>query len=1825
MAFPKLLPLFSFLFLLLLTPAVGEGTLPQYTIYNQAEAIYSDSDGNSYTIYSNAVGVQVLPVAQISLFAPDQIGVAGNEYFYIPITITNTGNTPLDLNFSVSVEGDPVQELSLYWDKNQNGIVDPGEEQISETHLEVLDSIPLVVKGLVDDQFYSTDLNFTAEGDYNLSETLLIPITRAEEELRLRKSVDKFEASNLETLHYRLDFQNLTSSPLTPVEVNISKDGTTSTDYGILIVDELNDSLELNTSSIEFAPVDSVLLYRGREDSSWKEDPAEVEGELQEIGLLVHQLEGDQEGRLEFDAQITADANQDIPNWGVAYFSDKNITSNLVVTKLVSRYQIVVDDTDDNGSYTGTNSPYDPDDSMSVENVVPGQWVTFVNEVWNLGNKPEVINIYWDLEKSRNVPPGSVVVFFGLDGNRLFDTDGDGHVDLGEIPPGTSRKFLTKICIKEDVTNGIFAIAGVDAAGNRDWTFDIINREGSLELKKSVDKTEAYWGDTLYYTLDFKNTGLFELTPIEVQVDQNNDGEPEVLSGILLDDKIDTSKLELLNGGYKKEPADGILLFKGSGDQYWKLSPTDTTGTLSEIGLLIQPTLEVLEEANVTFPVRVKNGILATSVTNQGVGYSKEGNYTSNIVTTYLRLNSRCVVDDTDDGDSYRGWGVPSDPDDSMEEEGTPDEEITFLNEAWNLDQVPHTIDIIFDTTTYYGLPGGTKVWFTDQQGNPLKDSDGDGVVDLGKVAPGERVFFVTHVLIPSDSNWAFFPKAIIPIKGYFSDSSQYYDYTFDIVKLASGVLDLNKSATAEEVAPHSRLTYTIVATNSGTENLNPTPILYRDHSGEVNQTGILIWDQLPPGIEEVFNLKVTAPVRYIPLYRGSLNTQWVASRDLVEGELEGIGVLLLDGLVPDGEVHLELDLEVGGYQEECLVNQGFGLTAEGNSSSNQVVTCFTLPEIVVDDTDDGGAYTGKGVPTDPDDLMVIDRVVAGEWYYFKNEVWNFSGQPRVVELQWDPRRSENLPENVAVKFYDLEGNPLPDSDGDGNPDLKVENNSSVQFYTKVYIPSTATGENLIFAIKGFFHSNPAIYDYTFDKIGEILQNYQIRLWGRVPAGDHWTLQLIGDDENITAIESNGTIFPEPLSTTIEGFLQQQEEGVLYPFTFTLSKGGSYYIRVSDFNGTPFYLSTPISYSLFQEVPPGEERCWDWDLQPVECSDETYQIKVTATKWGTKYMDLVLAPAGLVVDGITGQPVSNGCVTLYRCSDSSCSSYTPVSATQLGLFPDLTQQQNPQLSGDQSHSLHPGEFQFLFRNWSPEIEGYYWIGVDQSCSPGKFPYDPVTLQPKEFKLEERVYDGGIFKLTQLHRGAEGIVIPLYPAAPEGLVVKKRAFSTSAFVGDFVEWEVTISNPNPIPIYDIELVDQLPEGIRWEKGTTEEDTPAQISSNGREIRWKIEKLEGGESKSFKFWSYIDLDCGSGRKVNQAYGTGWTDPGHHRQVLSNRAFAAIVIGKGILSEKGIIFGKVYIDENRNFLQDQNETGIKKVKIYLEDGRFTITDSMGKYHFDGVSAGPHVVRIDERTLPPGVKVAPPDRLERGNPKLRLIRLHPGEMVKVNFRLTLLAPTQKVEKVKFQPLQKVLKSSRGIGGVVVDPKTKKGFLVSRLELKNLTDHPLYEVKYWEKSPLKPSTGSVYLNGSPYYPPNSKKGGFQWTLPLIEPGQKVVLEWRTPIPEKGKGGERALSAALNPLGKRLKEREPLPLLFSKPAPRQFQIWLSFPEKEVQLTQSQREGLQKLVEYLRKQEYQKIVVKVGNCPDHLFQKREKEIKKFLRGLLIDPAKVEVVR
>ena len=81
------------------------------------------------------------------------------------------------------------------------------------------------------------------------------------------------------------------------------------------------------------------------------------------------------------------------------------------------------------------------------------------------------------------------------------------------------------------------------------------------------------------------------------------------------------------------------------------------------------------------------------------------------------------------------------------------------------------------------------------------------------------------------------------------------------------------------------------------------------------------------------------------------------------------------------------------------------------------------------------------------------------------------------------------------------------------------------------------------------------------------------------------------------------------------------------------------------------------------------------------------------------------------------------------------------------------------------------------------------------------------------------------------------------------------------------------------------------------------------------------------------------------------------------MSNLAQAQIDVEELFMRNHNILLGRV--NAGTCDAMPENLAGVAGVRIYMEDGRYVVSDDEGRFHFEGVHPGSHVVRLDESSL--------------------------------------------------------------------------------------------------------------------------------------------------------------------------------------------------------------------------------------------------------------------
>src|SRR6185369_15261114 len=90
----------------------------------------------------------------------------------------------------------------------------------------------------------------------------------------------------------------------------------------------------------------------------------------------------------------------------------------------------------------------------------------------------------------------------------------------------------------------------------------------------------------------------------------------------------------------------------------------------------------------------------------------------------------------------------------------------------------------------------------------------------------------------------------------------------------------------------------------------------------------------------------------------------------------------------------------------------------------------------------------------------------------------------------------------------------------------------------------------------------------------------------------------------------------------------------------------------------------------------------------------------------------------------------------------------------------------------------------------------------------------------------------------------------------------------------------------------------------------------------------------------------------------------------------------------------------------------------RVYLEDGRYGVTDEGGRFHFEGLDPGTHTVQLDKFTLPEYLELAPcANRMgHAGRDYSQFAELRGGTMWRSDFVLHQKAPPKGEVQLEFK-----------------------------------------------------------------------------------------------------------------------------------------------------------------------------------------------------------------
>ena len=343
-------------------------------------------------------------------------------------------------------------------------------------------------------------------------------------------------------------------------------------------------------------------------------------------------------------------------------------------------------------------------------------------------------------------------------------------------------------------------------------------------------------------------------------------------------------------------------------------------------------------------------------------------------------------------------------------------------------------------------------------------------------------------------------------------------------------------------------------------------------------------------------------------------------------------------------------------------------------------------------------------------------------------------------------------------------------------------------------------------------------------------------------------------------------------------------------------------------------------------------------------------------------IEVLIDPFGIIFDSGDGTPVSGTRISLVDVATGQLADVfgdDGVSRFPATIISGTTVTD----AGGQVYSFGPGDYRFPFTR-----AGTYRL-VFQPPAPFT---GPSTATPAELASLRRpdgipftIIDGSFSRPFVLNDPAP-VRIDIPVDQPGGnLILSKTASSQTVAPGDALQYRISVRGSNAARSTGaITVTDTLPPEMRLRLGTVRyngDKIAHNVSSDGRTLSIPLPPLARGGSGLITYLLEVRPDAQPGTALNRAIATD------SRGATSAVADATVRVARDAISERVTIIGQ--INDGGCDTPTASRKGLAGVRVILEDGSYSVTDSEGRYHFEGVLPGLHVVQIDPASLPLGL----------------------------------------------------------------------------------------------------------------------------------------------------------------------------------------------------------------------------------------------------------------
>ncbi len=376
-------------------------------------------------------------------------------------------------------------------------------------------------------------------------------------------------------------------------------------------------------------------------------------------------------------------------------------------------------------------------------------------------------------------------------------------------------------------------------------------------------------------------------------------------------------------------------------------------------------------------------------------------------------------------------------------------------------------------------------------------------------------------------------------------------------------------------------------------------------------------------------------------------------------------------------------------------------------------------------------------------------------------------------------------------------------------------------------------------------------------------------------------------------------------------------------------------------------------------------------------------------------VDVLVDPFGIVFDSGDGAPVPGVRVTLI--DDQTGQPAIVFGDDAIARFPStiVTGTTVTDASGAR-YVFPPGDYRFPFVR-----PGRYRLLIEPPA-----PYTAPSLStPAELAGLLRP-DGVPFTLIAGSYGQPFLVVDPAPVRVDvpvdkpgaALQLRKSASAAVAVPGDAVQYRITVTNGDAVRATGaITISDRLPDTMRLKPQSVRYNGMLQsytVSNDARDLTFTLPPLAARASGVLTYLLEVRPDAPAGQTMNRAQARD------SRGTVSAVADAMVRIARDGLSDRLTIIGR--ITDGGCAVDPTQANGIGGVRVMLEDGSYAVTDPDGRYHFEGVLPGTHVVQMDASTLGASLITAECTRNARsaGSAISRFVHGQGGTLVRADFR---------------------------------------------------------------------------------------------------------------------------------------------------------------------------------------------------------------------------------